>query len=486
MKRFNRFLHLQYFAVVILLTPLLLPWFVSAETASKSSPQWTNPAAMSLQAIDQPSTPQHPEPAFVENLSCEFASFTLASNGQEQSDCFTEMAFGHVDTENYFIEFTGGEDALMSVTPYTAGQTLVPWPHTNTVLALDPVPTGGVRVSMYTYFTGVLGDLININGRIVGKRVQTSPNIVLTDSSGQPLVVNPNTLAFSGRGSWLVAETMTGTFTRINLATLHTLSFAPSFSSTGNAPSLNESQLTVSDNGQYVAIANTTAESFRVYDLGDCSSATTCNSYEYWPFVRGQLSGPMRISHIRFLNPGLLDFKVTSGGKRSTYALAPRAGIYSLLDYLALGDSYTSGEGAGEYDSRTDTTLNRCHLSSLAYPALIAKTKYSFEGARSVACSGANTEDIFPKDADNYMGQASDGLPASTRSADVSNAYLDSFTPGFLPQSSFVGAYQPAVITTGIAGNDVGFADIIARCVMPRVRTRRLCHESMLSATHRS
>nr|WP_078900646.1 SGNH/GDSL hydrolase family protein [Streptomyces sp. SBT349] len=91
--------------------------------------------------------------------------------------------------------------------------------------------------------------------------------------------------------------------------------------------------------------------------------------------------------------------------------------------YVALGDSYSSGNGAGNYiDSSGD-----CHRSNSAYPALYAAangpSSFSF-----VACSGAVT-------------------------SDVTNSQL-----GALNSST-------GLVTVTIGGNDAGFADAMTTCV---------------------
>ncbi|KAG0260743.1 hypothetical protein DFQ27_003360 [Actinomortierella ambigua] len=57
--------------------------------------------------------------------------------------------------------------------------------------------------------------------------------------------------------------------------------------------------------------------------------------------------------------------------------------------YVALGDGYSSGFGSGNYD----LDPGPCHRSSLAFPALWAKshnqTSFSF-----AACNGASIEDV--------------------------------------------------------------------------------------------
>lgn len=92
--------------------------------------------------------------------------------------------------------------------------------------------------------------------------------------------------------------------------------------------------------------------------------------------------------------------------------------------YVALGDSYSSGVGAGSYISDSGD----CRRSILAYPYLwaAANSPSSFD---FVACSGATTSSV----ADTQLGV----LSASTE--------LVSVTAG---------------------GNDVGFADVMQDCVL--------------------
>src|SRR6185437_3010028 len=105
--------------------------------------------------------------------------------------------------------------------------------------------------------------------------------------------------------------------------------------------------------------------------------------------------GLQSVRHVRFLNDGLLSFEaVTSGGGSGSYVLAPTDGITSLTDYIGLGDSYTSGEGAFDYLEGTDTADDMCHLSARSYPLLLTHDLFSAAGGHSVACSGAVISDV--------------------------------------------------------------------------------------------
>lgn len=92
------------------------------------------------------------------------------------------------------------------------------------------------------------------------------------------------------------------------------------------------------------------------------------------------------------------------------------------VNYVALGDSYTSGLGTGSYESSSGS----CKRGPLAYPALwaAATAPASF---KSVACAGAVTSDVI-------NGQSAALSPATT------------------------------LVTVQIGGNDAGFTDVITTC----------------------
>jgi lysophospholipase L1-like esterase len=92
------------------------------------------------------------------------------------------------------------------------------------------------------------------------------------------------------------------------------------------------------------------------------------------------------------------------------------------LDYVALGDSYSSGTGAGEYFDQ------ECLRSNLAYPKLLA-TGLGAELAFA-ACSGATTADLLAE----QLGS------------------LDAETD---------------LVTVTIGGNDIGWAEAVKACITP-------------------
>ncbi|MER6502456.1 SGNH/GDSL hydrolase family protein [Streptomyces sp. NPDC001455] len=105
-------------------------------------------------------------------------------------------------------------------------------------------------------------------------------------------------------------------------------------------------------------------------------------------------------------------------------ATASAAQSVQGVDYVALGDSYSSGVGAGSYDSASGS----CKRSTKAYPVLWAAS-HSPSSFSFTACSGARTSDVT-------SGQ----LGPLNSSTDL--------------------------VSISIGGNDAGFADVMMTCVL--------------------
>jgi hypothetical protein len=454
---------------------LLSAVLVRAAGSVDMPPAWQAPTAMALKRVGAIDSAQH-EPNFLSNLSCGQMSYRRPNSSTMETGCFQQTAFGMMDIDNGVVVFNGTDEGLPLLS-YLANQGLVPWPQAVSLLTMDAASTGGTYIGMYRNPLNSVKDQRDSLSRLIAKQLTAPADLSLKDPSGQPLVVNAQTLAFSDNGSWLAVETLNGSFVRINLATLEVVAFAPAFGTTGS-PGLLDSQVAVSSDGRYVAIDNDAASALRVYDLTTCSGVVAglqpqkCAFYDYLPFVRQQIDGFHAIRHLRFVNNGLLSFDARTdrpdGG--SVYELAPGDSIKSLIDYLALGDSYTSGEGAFNYLSGTDTTDNMCHLSANSYPLLLTRALFG-NGGHSVACSGAVINDVGST-SPGYRGQVR-GVAAFDQLQKEQAGLLDSIMAGYLPgyvaQQRFVQQYQPAVITVLVGGNNIGFGDIIKNCVMPHI-----------------
>ncbi len=145
------------------------------------------------------------------------------------------------------------------------------------------------------------------------------------------------------------------------------------------------------------------------------------------------------------------------------------------LDYLALGDSFSSGEGETSdsyYQKGTNDLHEKCHTSSRSYPYIAAELLgISRDYVKNVACSGATTADITGGD-ELYTGQGGrlggSGLKfTDAEKVSAQSLALETFIPGRVRQASFVRQYQPKSITIGIGGNDVGFMQKLKACLSP-------------------
>jgi lysophospholipase L1-like esterase len=111
-------------------------------------------------------------------------------------------------------------------------------------------------------------------------------------------------------------------------------------------------------------------------------------------------------------------------GLLTAVAASPAADAAPAVRYVALGDSYSSGVGAGDYISSSGS----CERSTRAYPGQWAGA-HSPASFVSVACSGATTADVL---------------------------------------SSQVSALSPSttLVSITIGGNDAGFSSVIETCVL--------------------
>lgn len=106
--------------------------------------------------------------------------------------------------------------------------------------------------------------------------------------------------------------------------------------------------------------------------------------------------------------------------------------------YVAMGDSYSSGEGNPAFDEGTDTFVDKCHRSSLAWPRVMASAQGIGYDIDHIACSGATT------------GQLTAGRYGET---------------GQIATLKAVAAIERVdLVTLTIGGNDAGFSTILGSC----------------------
>jgi hypothetical protein len=142
---------------------------------------------------------------------------------------------------------------------------------------------------------------------------------------------------------------------------------------------------------------------------------------------------------------------------------------------VALGDSYTSGEGAGSYEPWSDNNgssaseRNACHVSANSWirKTVLPGTTQNI-GTRAdanaasldfhtVACAGAQTENLLP-----FYTVPSGTAPANgegQRGDSTQYSLVSQLDAGYLDQNT-------TLVTLSIGGNDMRFPPVIQACII--------------------
>jgi len=139
----------------------------------------------------------------------------------------------------------------------------------------------------------------------------------------------------------------------------------------------------------------------------------------------------------------------------------------SIRSYVALGDSYSSGEGldanAKRYMSPSNTAYDGCHRSKKAYPELVAKTlKIKSSHVTFVACSGATSGS--PLDANSYFPSNTTGPCPNGSNKNADGSFLNG-RDCESGQLTALTTTEPDLITLTLGGNDLGFPTVLQDCV---------------------
>ncbi|HET7320195.1 MAG TPA: GDSL-type esterase/lipase family protein [Candidatus Saccharimonadales bacterium] len=408
------------------------------------------------------------------NYDCNPETYRLEADpfGTTHTGCFTLTAFGQLDIANNVVQGFGFSGSIPVKT--FGNQAIIAMPKAASIATTSGTVPMGSYLHMYTYFPSAVQVQYDWLFQPYLQLPQQA-NLILSDTNNQPIIINAQTIAYSANGSWMVVESPWRSFFRVNTATLEMVPFAPSWSPVLDYAQ-HYSQVAITDDGRYVAIQSSEFGSFKVYDLATCAGEVQaslqplqCQAHDYQGYIANKIVGLSTLRHLRFVDDDLLTFHAmrSDSSDETTYELAPKDKITNLIDYLALGDSYSSGEGVFEYVSGTDTSNNLCHQSAKSYPYLLTNDLFNSAGGHTVACSGAVTDDITSKDI-AYMGQVNDNIRRKDRN-NITRILAD-FTPGYIAQHEFAKKYQPRIMTVGIGGNDIGFVDILEACIEPHVR----------------
>ena len=123
--------------------------------------------------------------------------------------------------------------------------------------------------------------------------------------------------------------------------------------------------------------------------------------------------------------------------------LAPAGAAAALpeVPYVALGDSYSSGEGNDPFDGK----CHRAQRDDSAYPRMLPALVGYVSPPRFHACTGATIADVWQRPQPRRGDQR------------IQLEYLSPST---------------RLVTMTIGGNDLGFAEIVVKCLLPTDCTR--------------
>lgn len=339
--------------------------------------------------------------------------------------------------------------------------------------------------------------------------MNNSPELLLKDEQGDATPVGE--VASSTNGQWMVAQILPKGVVRINMQDFTKTLFSnyhPAVGLEGVLP-----DFAISNDGGYVAMVGSQVDARVVVINSACGRPFTMLEHD-----RTLIDGPDLVSPcferqlqatVNNIAHNDLDMvrwpRFDYSGSKITALLTTKGSPdipkeyrlisinssdydnrYSTLDYLALGDSYSSGEGDTGKDQfghkyyRVYTDVNgtltvpeeKCHISTRSYPYLLARSmSLAFDSPKewdTVACSGAEVGKDYIQTND-YLGQVNRSGVARLKTVRDIRTYLtmagESFIPGRLQQLEFVARTQPKALTLTGGGNDVGFSKVIKACV---------------------
>ena len=313
-------------------------------------------------------------------------------------------------------------------------------------------------------------------------------------------LVGVNKIFSSQNGEWLVVEGGSG-FIRINVKTKEVLTFESAIYGYGYGSDPTH-ELAISDDGRYAIVGGgpLNTKITYIYDLSSCfpnankyQPATGCGKRNFKADYFGEMAVNRAPSNFLFStdNESIITNVLNNLGTTDKYIVTAPGKSEHLMEYIALGDSYSSGEG--EYDGKhsylggTDGDgaelpewqtllpdfpyeIEKCHLSNRSYPYLLANTA-NLGGMQfvSTACSGSTMLDVTGSISgglyDGKFKQFKNYSNTEEIVKDIQKKAINLHVPGRSSQIEFITKYKPKTVTIGIGGNDINFSAKVKECL---------------------
>lgn len=312
-----------------------------------------------------------------------------------------------------------------------------------------------------------------------------SPDYRMESASGTPWYING--WALSSNGRWLAVELRERGLGLVDLQTmkLKRLNQYVYTYGVGRNPTVD---MMPSNDGSAVAITGSNAGESIIVNTSECGDYPIDQPLQHNQAIASpcaQLSIPVRAStdsYYQSISPRFNDdssqlsvYTVSVWGQVTRKSFRTDADSSPQLLYLAMGDSFTSGEGELSdeyYQPHTNDLYEKCHTSRRSYPFLVGAQLYMTDDQiKNVACSGARTVDVAGSDVE-YWGQRSrlidpDWQLTLDQRITAQQQALEEFIPGRIYQNQFVDRYHPRIATLGVGGNDAGLMGKLKTCLMP-------------------
>ena len=286
--------------------------------------------------------------------------------------------------------------------------------------------------------------------------------------------------AFSKNGRWLYLNSDIGQL-RVTIPSLQYKIIQPRINSSYAKTTA------ISNSGRY-SVASSHNNSYRltVVDSENCPTSGNCAKRELQSRLESEykktLTDAQKLSGFtvvgaKFVVESKLEVYayLTHGDGNSNYqkmyiSVDPGA---ETVRYLAMGDSFSSGEGVGNYYEVTNffvdkNNYNFCHQSRQAYSEVL-NDWLAPDWYDSTTCSGAKMKDILfgaYDDDSEYIANGNPQARSLIHDENFRDTVKTSLRPGYIPQLSLLKANPSNVATLTIGGNDIGFGNIVTDCML--------------------
>ncbi len=481
----NRFVIL-FFASVMFVTIFQTPFFALSATDSL----WVNNGSLSVGVGSTPLTSSVPtlagQPCFQTKFKVK--KFTPRGNNpagqtnwvpapdQEKQLCAVHTPLGFVsqDPSGTYIQFTGssyaqklfagsGGNFMVSALPIPGKRALVVQAGTSTSYS-------ALKSYLFYNIAGV-GESAIYEGELAF-RINAFPSH-FTDQNNEPLGMT--SFAFSSDGEWMIA------IVRSAVMRIHVRTKAMQSIARGSVEGGVNYTLAISNDGRYAFAQpyHTGSSSQKIYDLANCQPSQAnnfgqtpeiipgCTVRDISQTVRSSVSGLLLLQNVGFsydgqVFSGLATYRAGSSGPTSQKQITITRQGYTqpTLEYLGMGDSFSSGEGDGWldnwYEPDTDTPQNKCHVSRRSYPYLLATQLGLHTGVNQTPTDNSLFHNVA------CMGALSKHIDSTVQFGD--SGALEWFA-GSKIQNYWVSKYSPSTVTLTMIGNDIGFSNKLKRCL---------------------